>query len=546
MGFDQDTKTLVQVIQDLSAAKTLDEVTSLVRKAARKIAQADGVTFVLKDHDMCSYVDEDAIAPLWKGQKFPLKACVSGWAMLNKQAVIIEDIYKDSRVPVEAYRPTFVKSMAMTPIRIDDPIGAIGTYWKDIHRPTSEQQELLQALANSASIALENIGLYGNLNAHVEKLQRANQAKDEFLMNLSHELRTPLNSIIGWSEILTEDHSDEKQLTEGLDIILKNSSNQLRIVEDLMDSSRILVGRIHLSPVMLDLQQIVRQSIAALKATIHKRNIQVNFRSDLKSAMILADAVRIRQVVDNILVNALKFSFEGRHLDITLTKQGPNVQLSIKDYGEGIDQSFLPHIFERLRQADGSLTRKHGGLGLGLSIAKHLTEASGGEIKAESPGLGQGTTFHLSFPLQEYELRAPQEDLNPILSRKILDNIHVLVVDDDNDARFVAATALRNYGADVNTAASVRDALKVGAPDVFQVIVCDLSMPEEDGFSFVRKVREGQTAFSSQIPILALTAFADGASREKALDQGFDVFIEKPFNTSSLVNTVVSSVSHSI
>lgn len=542
MGFDQDTKTLVQVIQDLSAAKSLSDITVMVRKAARKIAQADGVTFVLKDQDMCSYVDEDAIAPLWKGQKFPLNACVSGWAMIHKEAVIIEDIYKDTRVPIDAYRPTFVKSMAMTPIRQENPIGAIGTYWKDQHRPTSEQMELLQALANSASIAIENVGLYNSLSDGITQLKKANQAKDEFLMNLSHELRTPLNAIIGWSEILTEDNSDKNQLSEGLQIILKNSNHQLHIVEDLMDSSRILVGRIHLKPVMVDLHQIVRQSIAGQQTIIMKKNILIDMKTELNSATIKADPVRLRQIVDNIIVNALKFSFKNGKIDVRLKKSGPNVELIVQDQGEGIDESLLPHVFERLKQGDESTTRKHGGLGLGLSIAKHLTEASDGQIKAESAGMGQGATFTVSFPLQEFELKPNLGIPLANTSSRALENIRVLVVDDDDDARQVAALALRNQGARVSMAGSVYDALHVDSPDHYEVIVCDLSMPEEDGFSFVKKIRQGKTPFQNHIPVLALTAFADQGTKEKALHDGFDLFLEKPFKASYLVSSVAGAI----
>ncbi len=542
MGFDQDTKTLVQVIQDLSAAKSLSDITVMVRKAARKIAQADGVTFVLKDQDMCSYVDEDAIAPLWKGQKFPLNACVSGWAMIHKEAVIIEDIYKDTRVPIDAYRPTFVKSMAMTPIRQENPIGPIGTYWKDQHRPTSEQMELLQALANSASIAIENVGLYNSLSDGITQLKKANQAKDEFLMNLSHELRTPLNAIIGWSEILTEDNSDKNQLSEGLQIILKNSNHQLHIVEDLMDSSRILVGRIHLNPVMVDLHQIVIQSIAGQQTIIMKKNILIDMKTELNSAIIKADPVRLRQIVDNIIVNALKFSFKNGKIEVRLKKSGPNVELIVQDQGEGIDESLLPHVFERLKQGDESTTRKHGGLGLGLSIAKHLTEASDGQIKAESAGMGQGATFTVSFPLQEFELKPNLGIPLANTSSRALENIRVLVVDDDDDARQVAALALRNQGARVSMAGSVYDALHMDSPDHYEVIVCDLSMPEEDGFSFVKKIRQGKTPFQNHIPVLALTAFTDHGTKEKALHDGFDLFLEKPFKASYLVSSVAGAI----
>lgn len=536
MNFVGGTKTLVKVIQDLSAARTLDDVTSLVRKAAREIAEADGATFVLRDGDMCSYVDEDAIAPLWKGQKFPLSACVSGWAMLNKAQAVIPDIYKDERVPIDAYRPTFVKSMAMTPIRKEAPIGAIGTYWKEVHTPSEEQKELLQALADSVSVAMENLNLYGSLNSKIEELRKSNQAKDEFLMNVSHELRTPLNSILGWSDILVQDQLDGEDLRVGLDTIQRNARNQLKIVEDLLDSSRILVGRVHLEKIPIDLCQVVNQSVMALKSEIQKKQLKFEVRSSLNTAVIKADLVRVRQIIDNVVMNAIKFSFNGGAVWINIEKKGPDVELSIKDEGNGIDLGFLPHVFERLQQGDNSSTRKYGGLGLGLSIAKHLTEAFDGEIKAESAGQGQGATFRLQFPLYDFDLKNVASTVDA-MDKKALQGIKVLVVDDDNDSRHIVERVLKNYGADVSGVESVSEALK--AKNDYEVIVCDLSMPEEDGFSLAHKIREGRTQFGAKIPLMALTAFTDKANEQKALDEGFDRFMGKPFNVKNLISNVV-------
>ncbi|KYG65772.1 hybrid sensor histidine kinase/response regulator [Bdellovibrio bacteriovorus] len=536
MNFVGGTKTLVKVIQDLSAARTLDDVTSLVRKAAREIAEADGATFVLRDGDMCSYVDEDAIAPLWKGQKFPMSACVSGWAMLNKAQAVIPDIYKDARVPIDAYRPTFVKSMAMTPIRKEAPIGAIGTYWKTVRAPSEEQKELLQALADSVSVAMENLNLYESLNSKIVELRKSNQAKDEFLMNVSHELRTPLNSILGWSDILVQDQLEGEELRLGLDTIQRNARNQLKIVEDLLDSSRILVGRVHLEKIPIDLCQIVNQSIMALKSEIQKKQLKFEVRSSLNTAVIKADLVRVRQIIDNVIMNAIKFSFNGGSVWVHIDKKGPDVELAIKDEGSGIESDFLPHVFERLQQGDNSSTRKYGGLGLGLSIAKHLTEAFDGEIKAESAGPGLGATFRLQFPLYDFDLKAvaPAAD---VLDKKALQGIKVLVVDDDNDSRHIVERVLKNYGAEVAGVESVSEALK--AKDDYEVIVCDLSMPEEDGFSLAHKIREGRTQFGMKIPLVALTAFTDKANEKKALEEGFDRFMGKPFNVKNLISNVV-------
>lgn len=539
--FDGSIKKLVQVIQDISAVRTLDEVMALVRTAARGIADADGATFVLRDHEFCFYADEDAIEPLWKGQRFPMTSCISGWSMIHKQSVIIEDIYKDARIPHDAYRPTFVKSLTITPIRKEAPIGVIGTYWKDHHRPTPEQLELLQALADSVSVALENLNLYSSLQERIEDLKTANRAKDEFLMTVSHELRTPLNAIMGWSEILLEQQSDTAEIKLGLETIERNARNQMRIVEDLLDSSRIVSGNLLLQKVPVNLVQVIKEIIEDMNLVAQRKKISILFNNTLDSVKVFADAERLKQIVNNLLVNAIKFSFPDNIIVLELSVAGPSVKLTVKDFGEGIESDLLPVIFDRFKQADGSLTRKYGGLGLGLSIARFLTEAHKGQLTVDSDGKGEGSTFTLTLPLyQSAFTEAPKEDipskplLKPLLGTKIL------IVDDDDDCRTVVETALRMHGAEVQSVASVAEAMSVNAPTNLQMIVCDLSMPDEDGFSFVDKIRAGNTPFEKHIPMMALSAFADKGNENKALHQGFDLFVGKPVAITHLVQSILN------
>ncbi|WP_374074504.1 ATP-binding protein [Bdellovibrio bacteriovorus] len=394
-------KRLVEVIQDLSSARTLEQVMLLVRKAARDIAQADGATFVLRDGDFCFYADEDAISPLWKGQRFPMSACISGWSMLHKQAVVIEDIYKDPRIPIDAYAPTFVKSLAMTPIRKEAPIGAIGTYWKDLHVPTEEQLELLQALANSTSVALENLNLYQTLESRIEELKLANKTKDEFLTTVSHELRTPLNAILGWAEILLENPlEDEEKL--GLETIERNARHQSKIVADLLDSSQILSGKLQVNKKEVDIVEIARETVNTVLLEAEKKNVEIEFKSLLENATVFGDPERLKQILRNLLANAIKFSYAGGKVFIEIAPRGPAIQVSVRDQGEGIEPQFLPHIFETFRQADNSITRKYGGLGLGLAISRHLAEAHKGSISVQSAGKGQGATVIFSLPLYHY------------------------------------------------------------------------------------------------------------------------------------------------
>lgn len=398
MAYEGSVKTLIQVVQDLSSARTLEKIMKLVRKAARDIAHADGATFVLRDEGFCYYADEDCISPLWKGQRFPMSTCISGWSMMNRQAVTIEDIYKDPRIPIDAYSPTFVKSLVMTPIRKSDPIGAIGVYWKEKHLPSQEQLDLLQALGNTASVAMENISLYADLEKRIDELKNTNRSKDELLMSVSHELRTPLNAILGWAEVLREGSSDADELAQGLGTIEKNALQQLKIVNDLVDSSLIVLGRFQLEKEPVNISRSIRHVLKNLNKVIEEKNVQVTFTDTLPNAYVIGDEKRLEQIFHNLIDNAIKFSEDERKLSISILRHGPNIEAHVVDEGIGIDPEVLPSLFEPFKQADSSTTRRYGGLGLGLSIARFLTEAHKGQIAVESR-VGKGTDFVVKLPL---------------------------------------------------------------------------------------------------------------------------------------------------
>lgn len=368
MSYSEGAQSLVQVVQKLSSARSLEDITCLVRTAAREIADADGATFVLNDNDaFCFYADEDAISPLWKGQRFPQATCVSGWAMQHHEAVIIEDIYKDPRVPIDAYRPTFVKSLTMMPIRKDSPLGAIGTYWKETHRPSDE-------------------------------LKKANDAKNEFLTVLSHELRTPLNSIVGWSEILSETNSPDPDVTEGALAIFRNAKIQSHLIDDLLDLSQMLSGRFEVLEEKIDLVHAIQNVLELIRPEALAKKISISFINNLPSAYVLGESARVEQMIFNLLSNSVKFSGDGKQIIVKLMRAGPQFHIEVNDQGIGISSEMLPHVFENFKQADGTLTRKYGGLGIGLALVKNLAEAHHGSVAAKSDGPGQGATFTISLP----------------------------------------------------------------------------------------------------------------------------------------------------
>ncbi|MBX2987194.1 MAG: GAF domain-containing sensor histidine kinase [Bdellovibrionaceae bacterium] len=399
------TSILIQAVQDLSKAHDLERVMAIVRRSARLVAESDGATFVLKDGEFCHYADEDAIGPLWKGRRFPLRACISGWSMLHREIAVIEDIRLDPRIPQEAYRSTFVRSLVMIPIRRSDPLGAIGVYWAKVHRPSEKQLVLLEALVDSVSVAMENVELHAALEKRIDELREANRAKDEFLVNVTHELRTPLTSILGWSELLLEGQVAKDELPDAFQSIHRNARGQQKIVDDLLDTSRIMLGSMVLDPRPLDLTGSVEAAINALRTTAARKGVDVNLHRDAALGLVRGDAARMQQLMMKLLDNAIKFSNPGGEVDVTLARRGPSCEIIVRDHGAGIDKEFLPKLFDSFFQSDMSLTRRFGGLGLGLSIARALAEAQDGRITAASEGSGRGATFTVSFPILQERLR---------------------------------------------------------------------------------------------------------------------------------------------
>ncbi|MDC4224964.1 MAG: GAF domain-containing sensor histidine kinase [Candidatus Manganitrophus sp.] len=391
---------LIAVVQELSHARDLDTVQAIVRRAARALTGADGATFVLRQGDLCYYADEDAIAPLWKGKRFPMATCVSGWAMLNRQPAVIEDIYADRRVPADAYRPTFVQSLVMVPIRAAAPIGAIGNYWARRHRATSGEIKLLQALADSASIALENVALYRELTERVEELKEANRLKSQFLSNVSHELRTPLNAILGYTELLIDGtygrlKTDQRTPLEG---VQRNAGDLLRLINDVLDLTRIEAGKIEIRTEKIDLVTLLQEIFIDIQPILDQKSLALWLDIPEGLPVIESDTAKVRQILANLLSNAAKFTDQGKVMvSAEEIPHRPGVEIAIRDTGIGIPKEALPKIFERFHQVDGSATREFGGVGLGLSIVKELVGLLGGEIRVESE-VGNGSTFTLFLP----------------------------------------------------------------------------------------------------------------------------------------------------
>lgn len=376
---------------------------------------------------------------------------------------------------------------------------------------------------------------------------RNSRLKDEFLATLSHELRTPLNAILGWVHLLQGDSLDPRELSEGLKTIERNARNQVALVEDLLDVSRIISGKISVDLNEIDLLEPLRSACDAVRPSAQAKGIALNFNPSVEEAAVLGDAARIQQVFWNLLSNAIKFTSEGGRIDVYADSTDQGLQVTVTDTGQGIARDFLPHIFERFRQADQTTTRRHGGLGLGLSIVHRIIELHGGSVVAESEGVGRGARFTVRLPRLPSDITSPGVDFAPEqspegLQEECLSDTSVLVVDDEEDSCDVMRRVLQAAGARVITANSTAEGLELIRLHRPDVLVTDIGMPDEDGYTFVRKLLATDAIAGGRMPIIAVTAFAREQDRALALDGGFDEFLTKPLEPEDLVGAVYRSL----
>ena len=384
--------------------------------------------------------------------------------------------------------------------------------------------------------------------------ETANRAKDEFLATVSHELRTPLNAILGWSVMLGRGKTSPQELAEGLEIIERNAKAQAQLIEDLLDVSRIISGKIRLTVKPTDMATVVEQGIDAVKLAAEAKEITILREIDPNAGPVYGDAARLQQIIWNLLSNAVKFTARGGRVKIGLSRVSSRVQVVVQDNGIGIPREFLPYVFDRFRQADPTTTRARGGLGLGMAITRHLAELHGGEITADSEGEGKGATFTLTLPLRAVRTEETSKpSVAPVTSgapapavreecAEELDGARVLVVDDEADARMLVSRVLTDCRSEVRAVDSVAEAFEVMQEWVPDVIISDIGMPEEDGYALIRRIRSVESRRGGHVAALALTAYASLDDRRRALSAGFEVHLAKPVTPSQLISTVARLV----
>jgi PAS domain S-box-containing protein len=376
--------------------------------------------------------------------------------------------------------------------------------------------------------------------------EKANRLKDEFLATLSHELRTPLNAVIGWSRMLGSGRLDREGSRHALEVIERNAWAQKQIIEDILDVSRVITGKLQLNLGPVDLVAVIDAALDAVRPAMEAKELQIETLIDSSLKMITGDADRLQQVIWNLLSNAAKFTANRGRVEISVAKSATHVLIQVKDSGPGIDPTFLPHVFERFRQADGSTTRTHGGLGLGLAIVRHLVELHGGTIAVENSEIGTGAIFSIRLPrpsgeLQPETLAGAESAFKESQTEPLgLEGLQILIVDDEPDTLDLITVELAQHGARITGVGNAKDALKALEESRFDVLISDIGMPKIDGYDLIREVRQREAGKGQRIPAVALTAYARVQDRMQAIVAGYSTHIAKPVDANELVTIVAS------
>ncbi|HKY21416.1 MAG TPA: ATP-binding protein [Vicinamibacterales bacterium] len=432
----------------------------------------------------------------------------------------------------------FASAAALPLLVKGNPIGVLEFHFSAPVNFDDEYQTLLISVAQHCTQALDRAYLYEQAERARAEAEAANRLKDEFVSTVSHELRTPLNAILGWAAMLRTDSIDPDVVPQALEAIHRNASRQARLVDDLLDFSRLSGGRTALDLELVDAPALIRGVVESVVPLAASNQIEIEV-SSIPDAKLPGDVRRLEQVFVNLLGNSLKFTPTGGHIVVSARIADRNLEVRVADDGIGIEPSFLPYVFDRFRQGDSTSTRNHPGLGLGLSIARQLVDAHGGSIRAESGGTGKGTAFIVTLPIDTHAgANTPAPPPEQLDTEPRLDGIRVLVVDDERDARELIGRALEDRGAEISLADNSSDAIRILERDDIDVLLADIAMPDEDGYALIRRIRASPADRMAGIPAAAVTAHAHADERLRALAAGFQVHVPKPVEPFELVRTV--------
>lgn len=549
-----------QKLSDVGAvvASTLDReaIVQKVTDTATDLTHADFGAFFYNVRDQRTgdaymlYALSGAPREAFSSFPHPRATALFGPTFRGEAPLRIDDVLADPRYgkspPFNGMPPGHlpVRSYLAVPVKGLDGhvIGGLFFGHSKVGMFTEQHERLAVGTAAWASVALENARLYA-------EAREANQMKDDFLAVLSHELRTPLNAILGYARLLRGNMLTGEQFERAIETVERNSRWLTQIVEDVLDVSRIVSGKIRLDVQAVDLTTIIDNAVATIQPAADAKNIRLQTLVDTRIAPVSGDPDRLQQVIWNLLSNAVKFTPKGGRVQLRVERVNSHVEIIVSDTGVGIRKDFLPFVFERFRQGDSGPTRKTGGLGLGLAIVRHIVEMHGGTVLAESAGEGEGSTFTVRLPVMIVQPSRQQrkrehpvaEHQQPLPKMSGLQDVHVLAVDDEEDSLGLLRVVLESAGARVTTAASAATALGMIEGLNPDVLVADIGMPEMDGFELIRRVR-ALAGPAADVPAAALTAFARSEDRTKALQHGFEMHLAKPVEPGELVASVVTLV----
>jgi len=535
---------LTQASLAINAADSPAAILDLVTAHARTSLQAHRATgYIAIDEDRTyrAVSESDACAALGEAPQMSEGSAA-------RAIPICDRLVRIPRSAPEALRhPSLVRGHLATPLSVRDRrhLGVLEVHGKQEGDFTVEDGDLLLQLAQMATIAIENI-LYA-------EERETNRLKDEFLAIISHELRTPLGAILTWTRMLRRPNVEAATLERGIDVIERNAKAQAQLVGDLLDMSRIITGKLRLELQPIDMRTVVKAALDSLAPAAQAKAIEITSRVPPSAVPVIGDPERLQQILGNLLGNAVKFTPKSGRVTMSLERSDTEVEISVSDTGKGISPAFLPHVFDRFRQADSSTTRSHGGLGLGLAIVRKLALLHGGGVRADSPGEGLGATFTVTLSLAPQAVSVFGRETAPFWPARsstpatgasaaatALDGLRVLVVDDDADGREAVALVLAGAGAKVSTAASVRSAITSIDDWLPDVVVSDIAMPLEDGYVFIERLRHLVTERGLSIPAIALTAYARAEDRARALAAGYLEHLVKPVEPAHLLSVLAT------
>ncbi len=569
-------ETVNRVGQTLAGELDLHKLVQTVTDAATEVTGAHFGSFfynVLNEEGASYMLYTLSGVPLEAFAHFPMPRATDlfGPTFRGEGTIIISDVKKDPRFgknsPYYGMPEGHLPVVSYLAVPVTSRSGEVygGLFFGHPEESVFNEREarIVEGLAAQAAVAMDNARLFEAAEraraqaeasaAEKERLYKeareANRLKDEFLATVSHELRTPLTAILGWAHMLRTGQFDADSAASAFETIERNARAQAQLIEDLLDVSRIITGKLRIDVRPVDPNSFIEAAVEAVRPAAEAKGVRLQKVIDTGLASVSGDPVRLQQVVWNLLANAIKFTPRGGRVQVRLERVNSHVEIVVSDTGQGIAHDFLPHVFDRFRQADGTTTRHHGGLGLGLAIVRHLVELHGGTVRAESPGEGQGSTFTVLLPvapvyastLSEARVHPAARDTLPAFEcPDRLDGLRVLVVDDEADTREMLKAGLGHCGAEVTAAASAAEALTEIVKSPPDVLISDMGMPDEDGYALIRKVRGLPGGQGGNVPAIALTAYARTEDRLQALRAGYQMHVTKPVELTELAAVVAS------